>query len=233
MNKSKKQRPQASVAAEQADAAEKFILERDAATTGGALSLPIEGFPFDLEPVNRRACKENEPLVLPQLMNIEFSRLALHFRRQAKGNSELAHKMAWEWLKGGFPFYPPPEISQSELSAQLLWHAQASARVSNAERKAWKVDTEPLIKFEEACRTDWCRYKSERELISMLKRVGYPEIVLSYGLINRPAYEVALQKDHERSKERAAKRCAKCATRSERTHHPPSRCSSCAKRFFR
>ena len=184
MDKSNKQRPKASVAVSHGTAAKEFLRE----------------------PLNKRDAVENEPFVLPRLINFAFSLLAVHFRTQAKGNSELAHKMAWKWLKGGIAFYPPPEIPQSDLSTQLLWHARATARASNAERRAWKVDTEPLIKFEAACRTDWCRYKSERELISMLKRVGYPEIVLSYGLINRSAYEVALQKDHERSKERAAKR---------------------------
>src|SRR5262249_60536799 len=136
---------------------------------------------FLCESLNKRDYEENEPLVLPQLINIEFSRLALHFRRQAKGNSELAHKMAWEWLKGCFPFYPPPEIPQSVLSDQLQWHARTTARASHAERRAWKVDTEPLISFEIACQTDWCRrrYKSPRGLIPMLKEVGYPKPLLS------------------------------------------------------
>ena len=200
MDKKNKQRPKASVAVSQGAAAKEFLRE----------------------PLNKRDAVENEPFVLPRLINFAFSLLALHFRTQAKGNSDLAHKMAWQWLKGGFAFYPPPEIPQSVMSAQLQWHARTTARVSNAERKAWKVDTEPLIKFEEACRTDWCRYKSERELISMLKRVGYPEMLLSYGLINRPAYEVALQKDHERSKERAAKRRRE-ARMTERKDESPAK----------
>ena len=193
MDKRKKQRPEGFAAAKQAAAAKKFHSE--------AL---------------------NEPLVLPELINIAFSLVALHFRSEAKGNSERAHQLAWLWLKGGFAFYPPPEIPQSALGAQLLWHARSSARVSNAERREWKVDTEPLIKFEEACRTDWCRYKSERELISMLKRVGYPDMLLSYYLINRPAYEVAFQKDHERSKERAAKRRRE-ARMTERKDESPAK----------
>jgi hypothetical protein len=199
MDKKNKQRPKASVAVSQGTAAKEFLRE----------------------PFNKRDAVENEPFVLPRLINFAFSLLALHFRTEAKGNSELAHKMAWEWLKGGFPFYPPPETPQRVLSTQLLWCARATARVSNAERRAWKIDTEPLIKFEEACRTDWCRYKSERELISMLKRVGYPEILLSYGLINRPTYEVALQKDHERSKERATKRRREVRKNERKDESPP------------
>jgi hypothetical protein len=178
--------PKASAAATQAAIAEEFLRE----------------------PFNKRDYVENEPLVLPGLINIEFSLLALHFRVQAKDNSELAHKMAWEWLKGGFPFYPPSEIPQSVLSDQLQWHARTSAREFHAERRAWKIDTEPVISFEAACQTDWCRrrYKNPRGLIAMLKEVGYPKPLLSCGLINRPAFEVALQRCEKLRRKRDAER---------------------------
>jgi hypothetical protein len=192
--------PKASAAATQAAIAEEFLREPFNKRNY------VENEPLILP--NKRDYVENEPSVLPGLINIQLSLLALHFRAQAKDNSVLAHKMAWEWLKGGFPFYPPPEVPQSVLSDQLQWHARTSAREFHAERRAWKIDTEPVISFEAACQTDWCRprYKNPRGLIAMLKDVEYPKPLLSIGLINRPAFEVAVQRYEKLRRKRDTER---------------------------
>lgn len=82
MDKRKKQRPGGYAAAKQTVAAKKF----------------------HRQPFNGHAYKENEPLVLPELINIAFSLVALNFRSEAKGNSEQAHQLAWLWLKGASLF---------------------------------------------------------------------------------------------------------------------------------
>ena len=140
---------------------------------------------------------ESAPPKLPKLINVEFSRLALQFKAKAKGDSKLAHKMAWEWLEGGFDYFPPPDLPQHVRRARL----QRSARVADAELRAWKLNVEPLISLSAACRADWCQHKTLHGLKLLLKRVGFPEPFFWLGpggRINQPAYELAVQKDRER-----------------------------------
>jgi hypothetical protein len=158
------------------------------------------------EPLAEREIEENEHPVQPELINVEFSRLATYFMRAAKNDPKLAHKKAWEFLEAGFGYFPPPPLGSDAMGARL----RRINRAEDAEWRAWKLDAEPLISFAMAARADWPkkRHKSERGIVSLLKRVGYPPFCFLYagGLINQPAYEIALQRDDEPRKERDAKR---------------------------
>ena len=164
--------------------------------------------------------EENEPPKLPELINIEFSRLALQFRAQAKGDSKLAHKMAWEWLEGGFNFFPPPDLPQDVWRARL----QRIAREDDAESRAWKLNIKPIILLSAACEAPWCRHKTLNSLTLLLKRVGFPEPYFWLGpggCITQPAYEIALQKDHKRRQEHNTVR--KRQERKKRTVEVPAK----------
>jgi hypothetical protein len=149
---------------------------------------------------------ESEAPVQPELINIEFSRLAACFMRAAKNDPELAHKKAWEFLKAGFNYFPPPPLGTDIMAARL----RRISRADDAEWRAWKLDTELPISFAMAAQADWPnkRHKTERGMISLLKRVGYPPFFLLHpgGLINRSAYEIAVQRDDKARKERDARR---------------------------
>jgi hypothetical protein len=141
--------------------------------------------------------------VQPELINIEFSRLAFCFMPQADNDPKLAHKMAWEFLEAGYIYFPPPGLSDEVFRARLQMHA----RVDDAELRAWKLATGSLISLSDACRADWCRHKTLRGLTLLLKQVGFPQPFFWLGgRINRSAYEVALQKERARRKELDAKR---------------------------
>jgi hypothetical protein len=164
--------------------------------------------------------EESKSPKLPELINIEFSRLALQFRAQAKGDSKLAHKMAWEWLEGGFNYFPPPDLPQDVWRARL----QRIAREDDAEFRAWKLNIKPLISLSAACEATWCRHKNLNRLTELLKRVGFPEPYFWLGpggCISKPAYEIALQKDRKRRQERNT--AQKRQERKKRTLEEPAK----------
>ena len=155
------------------------------------------------EPLSEHEIEETEPPVQPELIHVEFSRLATYFMRAAKNDPILAHEKAWEFLKASFAYFPPPPLSLDAMGARL----RRISRAHDAELRAWKLDVEPLITFEAARRAGWCQYKSKRELVSFLKRAGYPEECFEFGgRINQSAYLVAFQRYDKRRKERKAKR---------------------------
>jgi hypothetical protein len=170
--------------------------------------------------LNQWDYEENEPEKLPELINIEFSRVALQFRAQAKGDSKLAHKMAWEWLEGGFDYFPPPDLPQDVRRARL----QRYAHEHDAEFRAWKLNIKPLISLSAACGADWCRHKTLHALTLLLRRVGFPEPYFWFGpggCITKPAYEIALQKDRKRRQERNT--AQKRQERKKRTLEEPAK----------
>jgi hypothetical protein len=164
--------------------------------------------------------KESKSPKLPELINIEFSRLALQFRAQAKGDSKLAHKMAWEWLEGGFDYFPPPDLPLGVMRARL----QRYAHEDDAESRAWKLNIKPLILLSDACEASWCRHKTLNRLTLLLKRVGFPEPYFWLGpggCITESAYEIALQKDRKRRQELNTAR--KRQERKKRTLEEPTK----------
>ena len=89
------------------------------------------------------------------------------------------------------------ELSTEEMRRDFL---ERLATIET-EDSAWELDQAPQITFDEAIQKEWCRHKSLRGLTSVLERVRYPERCFwSGGRINQPAYEAALQRDHERRK---------------------------------
>jgi hypothetical protein len=68
----------------------------------------------------------------PELINIEFFRLAFCFMPEAHNDPKLAHKMAWEFLEAGYTFFLHLAFSQDVFRERL----QMYAREDGAELRA-------------------------------------------------------------------------------------------------
>jgi hypothetical protein len=91
-------------------------------------------------------------------------------------------------------------------SAQMRARKRKDIEEDTKQRRAWKLDVKPHMQFSDFLKVGERKHKTERELVSMLVRVGFPPLYLETRIITEAAYQLALTKDGERRKKLASAR---------------------------